>query len=126
MPVSLSLPAVTVAVSLPVEPAAVLTNREIRRLAFRRLAFGSGQRRPNQRPMHRPLVLLVTRRTGSLGFRLARLRDGVGNSASAAAATGRFLEKIDRLGDQLLVDDGRLGIGDGRTCNGSALRAGDE
>jgi hypothetical protein len=54
----LSLPAVTIAVPLTVE-AAVLTNGEIRGLAFRHLALGPRQGGPNQRPMHRPLIGVV-------------------------------------------------------------------
>jgi hypothetical protein len=126
MPVRLALAAGAVAVSLAVEAAAVLANGEIGRLALRRLAFGSGQRCSNQRPMDRPLVLLVTR-DRLVRFRLARLRDDIGSIRfNGRRDRRRFVEKIDRFGHQLLVDDWSFGIGDGRTRGGRALRGGDK
>ena len=126
---SLSLPAVAVAIPLPVKPAAVLPDREIWRLALRRLAFGSRQRCPNQRSMHRPLVLFVTRgRLLWLRLRLglARFCDCAGSLRVGGNGDRRILEEIDGPFNQLLVDDERLGIRDSRVRKGSPLRAGDE
>src|SRR5512145_2845951 len=105
MPVSLSLPAVAVAIPLPIKPATVLTNREIWRFALRRLAFGSRQRCPNQRSIHRPLVLFVTRgRLLWLRLGLARFCDCAGSIRVGGYGDGRLLEEIDGPFNQLLVD----------------------
>jgi hypothetical protein len=46
-----------VSVALPVEPATALTDCEVGRLSFRRLALGSWKGGANQRTMNRPLVV---------------------------------------------------------------------
>jgi hypothetical protein len=103
-------PAVAVvAVSLPVEAAAVLTDGEVWRLALRHLALRARQRGANQWPMH-PFVLgrvgLGFWVTGSGGFSGLR-----GFSGGARQGRG-FLEECGRRGEILVHRRGiRLGVG---------------
>jgi hypothetical protein len=99
----LARPAVAVvAVSLPVEAAAVLTDGEVWRLAFRHLALRARQRGANQWPMH-PFVL---GRVG-LGFWIS----GSGGFSGDALERSGFLEKCGRRGEILVHCRGiRFGI----------------
>jgi hypothetical protein len=65
--VTLRLPLATIAITVAIVETAVLADREIGGLALRRLTFWARERRPDQRPVHRPFITII----GSL--RLTRL-----------------------------------------------------
>jgi hypothetical protein len=104
----------TVAIALMVEPAGVLPNREVRSFALGRLPIGSGQRRPNQRTMHGPLVFgFVTDVRFQLGHRVGRL--------------GASTHVEERKGSHYFFHNDRgLGFGHGRTGERSALGSRDQ